>query len=302
MSSIDSLGSMAGRVSETRRQGLKLSERLATGGTQAAWSEKTSTQIDISITTTNKIERLEGFKKDNVLVENRLRTQLLALDNYIKLAQRIQTEFMPGSYTMGDTRPGLAATQDDIKNLFQNIGNSINSISDEYAMGGIATQNPPMKNATTFAAYNASPTAYSTPVSGSITVYINDEGDTVSLSGSDFDAEVGALYQAIMKLGESTSGADSASDQASALAANAQKALLSKYYNKLDEINKVENQDEELSNAIQEAMELREHYTEDSVEELLTELMSSNVMEQICQHLLTQQMRNAQNAARMLEG
>lgn len=299
--SINGLGSMAGRVSETHRQGLKLSEKLASGGTQAAWSDKTSTQIDISITTTNKIQRLEGFKKDNALIENRLRTQVLALDNFMKLAQRIQTEFIPGSYTVGGTRPGLAAIQEEIKCAFQDIGNNINSISGEYAMGGVATQNPPMKNVTTFAAYSGSPTDYSIPVPGSITVFINDEGDTVSLSGSDFEAEVGALYQAIMKLGESVTGADSASDQASALAANAQKALLSKYYDKLEEINRVESQDEELSSAIQEALELRSKYTENSVEELLAALMSSNVMEQICQHLFTQEARNAQNAVSLLD-
>lgn len=299
--SINSLGSMASRVSETHKQGLKISERLASGGTQASWSEKTSSQIDVSITTTNKIERLEGFKQGNALVENRLRTQVLALDNFIKLAQRIQTEFMPGSYTMGDTRPGLASIQEEIKNSFQTIGNAMNSISSEYAMGGVATQNPPMKNATTFAAYSGSPTDYSIPVAGSITVYINDEGDTVSLSGSDFDKEVGALYQAIMKLEESVTGADAAADQASTLAANAQKALLSKYYDKLEEINTVEGQEEELSNAIQEAMELRKNYTEDSVEELLASLMASNVMKEICQHLFTQEVRNAQNATRMLD-
>lgn len=299
--SITGLGSMVGRVRETHADGLKLSERLSSGGTKANWSDKTAPQIDVSITTSNKIQRLQGFKKDNALVENRLRTQLLAIDDYMKLAQRIQTEFMPGSYTMGDIKPGLAVTQEDIKNSFKTIGNVINSISEEYAMGGVATQNPPMKNATTFAAYSGSPTDYSIPVPGSVTVYINDEGDTVSLSGNDFDAEINALYKAIVKLGESTTGADAASDQASSLAADAQKALLSKYYQKLEDINRVENQEEELSNAIQEAMELRERYTEDSVEELLAELMASNVMEQICQHLLTQEMRNAQNAVRMLD-
>jgi len=293
--------SMADSVREAHKSGLKLSERLASGGTKANWSEKTAIQIDVNITTTNKIQRLEQFKKDNSLVEGRLRTQLLALDNYIKLAQRIQTEFMPGNYTMGGTRPGLEAIKSDIENCFLDIGNSINSTSGEYAMGGVATQNPPMKNSTTFAAYSGQATDYSNPVPGSIKIYINDEGDTVCLSGSNFDKEVADLYRAIVQLETSTTGTDAASDQASALAANAQKALLSKYYDKLADINRVEEQDEDLSNAIQEAMELKEKYTDDSVEDLLAKLMQSNVMEQIRQHLLTQQMRNSQKAANLLD-
>jgi hypothetical protein len=157
---------------------------------------------------------------------------------------------MPGSHTMGGVKPGLAAIQEDIKNSFLTIGNKIDSVSGEYAMGGVATQNPPMKNVTAFSAYTGSSADYSTSVSGSITVYINDEGDTVSLSGSDFDSEIANLYRAIMKLSDSTTGADAASDQASAYAADAQKALVSKYYQKLSELNKVEDQEEELSNSI----------------------------------------------------
>jgi len=48
-------------------------------------------------------------------------------------------------------------------------------------------------------------------------------------------------------------------------------------------------------------MELKEKYTDDSVEDLLAKLMQSNVMEQIRQHLLTQQMRNSQKAANLLD-
>ena len=299
--SINSLDAMTSRLRDTHRMSLKHSERLASGGAEAPWSSKTTSQIDVSISTTNIIERMESFEKANALVESRLKTQLSALDDFIKLAKRIQTEFMPGSHTMGGVKPGLAAIQADIKNSFQSIGNKINSVSGEYAMGGVATQNQPMKNVTAFAAYSGSPADYSTPVSGSITVYINDEGDTVSLSGNDFDAEIATLYQAIMKLGDSTTGTDAASDQASAYAVDAQKALLSKYYQKLSELEKVEEQDEELSNSIKQAMTLREEFTEDSVEELLAALMSSNVMENICQHLFTQEMRNAQSAVRMLE-
>lgn len=298
--SITSLSSMAGRLNDVHRISLRNSERLASGGAQSPWSDKTSSQIDVSITTTNQIQRYEGFKKDNALVDSRLRTQLLALDDFIKLASRIQTEFMPGIYTMGDIKPGLAAIQEEIKTAFHDIGNRINSISGEYAMGAVATQNPPMKNITSFAAYTGSSSDYSIPVSGSITVYINDEGDTVSLSGSDFDTEIATLYRAIAQLETSTTGADAASDQASAYAADAQKALLSKYYEKLEDLNRVEGQDEELSNAITQAMTLREKFTEDSVEGLLAALMSSNVMEDICQHLFTQENRKAQSAAEML--
>lgn len=299
--SITGLGSMADKIRSAHQTSLALSEKLSSGGTKASWAGKTASEIDVGITTTNKIERLEGFKKGNTLVEDRLKSQLLALDNYIKLAAKIQHDFAPGSYTMGSTRPGLDSLKADLKNSFQEIGNTINAISSEYVMGAVATQNLPMKNSTTFAAYSGSPTDYSVPVSGSVTAYINDEGDTVSLSGSDFDEEIQALYQAIIKLDESTTGADEASDQASALAANAQKTLLTKYYNKLADIQRVAEQDDELTNAIQDAMELRTNYTEDNVEELLAQLMASGVMEQICQHLFADQIRKAQNAIRMLD-
>lgn len=299
--SINSLNAMASRLSDAHKMSLKRSERLASGGAEAPWSSKTNTQIDVSITTSNKIQRLEGFEKANTLVESRLKTQLLALDDYIKLARRVQTEFMPGSYTMGGVKPGLAAIQEDIKNSFHSIGNKVDSVSGEYAMGGVATQSPPMKNVTAFSAYTGSSADYSTSVSGSITVYINDEGDTVSLSGSDFDSEIASLYCAIIKLSDSATGADAASDQASAYAADAQKALMSKYYQKLSELNKVEDQDEELSNSIKQAMTLREEFAEDSVEELLAALMASNVMEDICQHLFTQESRKAQSAAEILK-
>ena len=149
--SINSLDAMASRLRDTHRMSLRHSERLASAGAEAPWSSKITPQIDVSISTTNKIERMESFEKANALVESRLKTQLLALDDFIKLAKKIQTEFMPGSYTMGGVKPGLAAIQADIKNSFQSIGNRINSVSGEYAMGGVATQNQPMKNVTAFA-------------------------------------------------------------------------------------------------------------------------------------------------------
>lgn len=298
--SITSLGLLVDQMRNARQKNHALEERLAAGGTKTFYSGKTNSQIDVGITEKNRIERMEGFRQGNALVVDRLKSQLLAVDNYLKLAERIQNEFAPGSYTMGGTRPGLEVLKKDLKDSFQEIGNITNAISGEYAMGAVATQNLPMKNATTFSAYGGSPTDYSVPVPGSVTVYINDEGDTVSLSGSDFDAEVQALYQALMKLDESTTGADAASEQASALAASAQKALLTKYYDKLADIQRVEEQDDELSNAIQEAMELKTNYTEDNVEELLAQLMASGVMEQIRQHLFTDQIRKAQNAANML--
>jgi hypothetical protein len=64
---------------------------------------------------------------------------------------------------------------------------------------------------------------------------------------------------------------------------------------------KKQDQEEELSNSIKQAMTLREEFAEDSVEELLAALMASNVMEDICQHLFTQESRKAQNAAEILK-
>ena len=90
--SINSLDAMASRLRDTHRMSLKHSERLASGGAEAPWSSKTTSQIDVSISTTNKIERMEGFEKANALVESRLKTQLLALDDFIKLAKRIRGE------------------------------------------------------------------------------------------------------------------------------------------------------------------------------------------------------------------
>lgn len=299
--SISNLSSITAQMQRANQVSQKISERLAVGGTKTFWTEKTNSQIDVSITTSNKIERLEGFKNGNNLVEDRLKSQLLALDNYLKLAEKIKNEFSPGSYTIGEIRPGLVAIKEEILRDFENIGNMVNSISGEYAMGAVATQNPPIKNTTAFAAYSGSATDYSIPISGSVAVYINDEGDSICLSGNDFESEIQSLYQAITKINESVTGTDTASDQASALAANAQKALLEKYYSKLADIQKVTTQDEELSNAIEEAMEIKTSYTEDNVEELLAKLMEANVMEQICQYLFTDQIRKSQNAIRMLD-
>ncbi len=299
--SISNLGSIVDQMRGARQKSHDISERLAAGGTKIFYSGKTTSQIDVSITETNRIKRLEGFQQGNALVGDRLKAQLFAIDKYLGLAEKIRSEFAPGSYTMGGTRPGLDAIKESIKSSFHDIGIISNAISGEYAMGGVATQNPPMKNATTFAAYSGSPVDYSAPVSGSITVYINDEGDTVSLSGNDFDAEVQALFEAIMKLDSSATGADEASEQASALATAAQKALLTKYHDKLADIQRVEDQDDELLTNIQEAMEIKAKYTEDNIEGLLAELMASGVMEQIAQHIFTSLIQKSQNAVRMLE-
>ncbi len=297
---VSTLSGLASSLRDVRAEREKYSGKLASGGTQAPWSDKTTAQVDVSIATTNQIQRLEGFEKDNKLVESRLKTQLLALDDFLKLARRIQTEFMPGSYTMGDVKPDLAATQNDVKNSFYNIGNRIDLVSGEYAMGGVAAQNPPINAVTTFIPYTGSPTDYSNPVPGSVTVYINDDGVTTCLSGNDFESEITSLYRAIMELSASTTGSDAASDQASAYAASAQKSLLSRYYEKLAELNTVMEQDEELSGLIQKAMNLRAELTEDGMEGLLAKVTRLSVMEDIRQHLFTQESRKAQNAAEML--
>ncbi len=294
-----SLSSLANSLRDVRAERQRYSEKLANGGAQAPWSDKTPSQIDVSITTTNQIQRLEGFEKGNKLVESRLRTQLLALDDFMKLAKEIHSEFMPGSYTLGGIKPGLASAQQNFKDKFHSIGNRVDPLSGEYAMGGVATQNTPI--ASTFTADTGSATDYSIPVSGSITVYINDMGDTVTMSGNDFDAEIASLYHAICTLGTSATGSDTAAEQASTFAADAHKALLSKYYQKLDQLNGVTEQDDELSELISQAVRLREETTEDSIEDLLAKVTTLSVMEDIRQHLFTQQSRKAQEAAAMLK-
>lgn len=294
-----SLSSLASSLRDIRTERQKYSSKLDSGGEQALWSDKTSAQIDTSITSTNRIQRLEGFEKNNKLVESRLRTQLLALDDLMKLARDIHTEFMPGRYTMGGVKPGLAATQQSFKDKFTSIGNRMDPISGEYAMGGIATQNAPISS--TFTSDTGSATDYSNPVSGSITVYINDMGDTVTMTGNDFDTEVSSLYHAIYTLSTSVTGSDASSDQASALASDAHKALLSRYYQKLDQLNSVIEQDEELSGLISQAITLREETTSESIEDLLAKVTTLSVMEDIRQHLFTQQSRKAQEAAAMIK-
>ena len=294
-----SLSSLAGSLRDVRAERQKYSEKLASGGVQAPWSDKTTAQIDTSITTTNQIQRLEGFEKGNKLVESRLRTQLLVLDDFMKLAKEIHADFMPGRYNMGGNRPGLAAMQQAFKDRFQSIGNRIDPLSGEYAMGGVATQNTPI--ASTFTSDTSSASDYSNPVRGSITVYINDMGDTVTMSGNDFDSEITSLYHAIYTLSTSVTGSDAASNQASTLASDVGKALLPKYYQKLDQLNLVMDQDEELSGLIGQAIKLREEITEDGIEGLLANVTSLSVMEDIRQHLFTQQSRKAQEAAAMLK-
>jgi hypothetical protein len=294
-----SLSSLASSLRDSRTERQKYSNKLAAGGEQALWSDKTSAQIDTSITTTNRIERLEGFGKNNKLVEGRLRAQLLALDDFMRLARDIHTEFMPGRYTLGGAKPGLAATLQSFKDRFTSIGNRVDPISGEYAMGGIATQNAPISS--TFTSYTGSATDYSNPVSGSITVYINDMGDTVTMTGNDFDAEVSSLYHAIYILSTSTTGSDASSDQASSLASDAHKAFLSRYYQKLDQLNSVIEQDEELSELISQATTLREEVTGESMEDLLAKVTTLSIMEDIRQHLFTQQSRKAQEAAAMIK-
>lgn len=295
----NNLSSLASSLRDVRAERQRYSDKLATGGAQTPWSDKTASQIDTSIITTNKIQRLEGFEKGNKLVESRLRTQLLALDDFMKLARDIHTEFMPGHYTLGGIRPGLAIAQQTFKDRFQSIGNRVDPLSGEYAMGGIATQNTPI--ASTFTTDTGLATDYSTPVSGSISVYINDMGDTVTMSGNDFDSEIASLYHAIYTLGTSTTGTDTAAEQASTFASNAHKTILSKYYQKLDQLNVVQEQDEELSELISQAVKLREETTEDSIEDLLAKVTTLSVMEDIRQHLFTQQSRKAQEAAAMLK-
>ena len=298
MGVISGLNSLAAGIKDVRDQRLRWSERLAAGGAEAPWSTKTADQIDVSITTTNQISRLKSFEKSNSLVESRLKTQLSSIDDFMKLAKEIRTEFMPGRYTLGGVKPGFAASLQNLKDKFHSIGNRIDSVSQEYAMGGVATQIPPINAVGTFTGSVASD--YSTPVNGAITAYINDAGDTISLSGNDFDTEVAQLYQAIMQLDASADGCDASADAASATAATAHQSLLTKYYQKLDQINVVNNEDEKLSSLIQRAIELKEEVTEDSIESLLTKVTSLSVMEDIRQHLYAQQSRKAQDAAAML--
>ena len=311
---VDSLSILSESIKQVRTERLKWSERLANGGVEAPWSTKSSAQIDVNITTTNKIERLKGFEKGNNLLENRLKTQLTSIDDFMKLAKDIRNEFMPGSYTLGGVKPGFEASQQAFKNRFQSIGNRIDSISGEYAMGGVATQNKPIRDVATFVAYTdaynintvpvagltGTPADYGNPVNGKITVYINDSGDTVSLSGNDFDAEIGELYKALMQLNFSQTGCDAAADAASATAANAHQSLLTKYYQKLEQLKAVNNEDEQLAGLIQKAIELREEFTEDSIESLLSKVTTLSVMEDIRQHLFAQESRKTQNAAAML--
>lgn len=313
VSTTNGLSSLTSGLRSVRVERERYSEKLASGGTEALWSDKTAAQIDISITTTNQIQRLEGFEQGNKLVESRLRSQLLVLDDFMKLVREIHTEFMPGRYTMGGVRPGLVATQQNAIDRFIRIGNRVDFVSGEYALGGIATQNAPIKAQADWNGLTAPGTGgggavgggqvatdYSNPVAGSITVYINDMGDTISLSGNDFDTEIVGVFTTILQLCNSANGSDAASEEASVSASDAHKALLAKYYQKLDQLNAIMAQDDELSVAIQKAIELREEVTTDSIESLLSQVTTLSVMEDIRQHLITQENRKAQSAAEML--
>ncbi len=307
---VGDLDFLANSLSYIRNKRMQYSEKLASAGAEAPWSDKSSSQIDVSIKSTNQIQRLEGFEKGNKLVESRLKTQLLVLDDFMKLAKEIHHEFMPGSYTLGGVKPGLASTQQNYIDKFFSIGNKIDPVSGEYAMGGIATQNSPIvsfpspTNGNGLAEISGivhGPKEYSTPVSGAITIYINDAGDTISFTGNDFSAEVADLYSAIFQLCNSTTGADPASDQASATAGKAYKSLLSTYYQQLAQLNTVMEYDEELSDLIGQAISLRENVTEDRVEKLLSQVTTMSVIEDIQQYLFAQQSRKIQEASEILK-
>ncbi len=207
------------------------SQILASGGTTGKYSSKTPTQVGVRLSEENTMERIQGYKASNSSVESILRFQQNALSSINDQMQELRERFIPGrnvGYVIG--LEGIK--ENTVNNLHSALTTKENN-SGVYVFGGAGELVNPIldiRDNSIFAGISAgspwSASDFSLAVNSSVSVFVNDSGDTFNkpLVTASHQAIVKSV-EAVMLLRSSITGLDDNAQAAVTAADDAQKLL-----------------------------------------------------------------------------